>query len=138
MVPAVVNGFPLLFPDTAAYLNVVFGHSWTLDRSGFYGLLLKPASLVDPATGLWIAVVVQVVTIAGVLVMAARALAPAATGSANLRLRLPGKRFNIASLACGATDAGLPHRPDDSGSLARCVAAGRRARGRRCCGCSPQ
>ena len=80
MVPAVVNGFPLLFPDTAAYLNVAFGHSWTLDRSGFYGLLLKPASLVDPATGLWIAVVVQVVTIAGVLVMAARALAPAATG----------------------------------------------------------
>lgn len=75
--PAVYNGFPIIFPDTTAYLNVALGHSWTLDRSGFYGLFLKPFALLGPVAGIWIAVVVQVVAIAAIIIAAVRRAVPA-------------------------------------------------------------
>jgi hypothetical protein len=65
--PAIYSGFPIIFPDTSAYLRVALGHAWTLDRSGFYGLVLKPVSLVDPIAGLWIATAVQCLAIAAIL-----------------------------------------------------------------------
>jgi len=77
ILPAFYNRFPLMFPDTDAYLTVSYGHFWTLDRSGFYGLLLKPALM--PASGvpgLWLALVLQVTIIAGLLIAVARAVAP--------------------------------------------------------------
>jgi hypothetical protein len=67
LLPADYNGFPLVFPDTSTYLRVAFGHVWTLDRSGFYGLALKPASLIDPSLGLWLALVVQCAVVATIL-----------------------------------------------------------------------
>jgi hypothetical protein len=67
LLPAAYNGFPLVFPDTSTYFRVAFGHAWTLDRSGFYGLALKPASLIDPDLGLWVALAIQCTVVAAIL-----------------------------------------------------------------------
>jgi hypothetical protein len=80
LVPAFFNRFPLLFPDTDDYLKVSYGHFWTLDRSGFYGLLFKP--LLIPTSGLagiWLAVIGQVAIVAVLLIVVARQAAPNAT-----------------------------------------------------------
>src|SRR3569833_886145 len=80
LVPALYNGFPMLFPDTDTYLKVAYGHEWTLDRSGFYGFWLKP--IVTPMSGtagLWTAVFVQASLIAGILALVARHLVPRLT-----------------------------------------------------------
>ena len=80
LVPALYNGFPLLFPDTDTYLKVAYGQQWTLDRSGFYGFWLKP--IVTPMSGtagLWTAVFVQASLIAGILALVARRLVPSLT-----------------------------------------------------------
>ena len=75
--PAAYNGFPLIFPDTTAYLGVSYGQYWTLDRSGFYGLALKPIlTTAAPAAGLWIAVALQSALIAAILLIAIRRIAP--------------------------------------------------------------
>lgn len=66
--PAVYNRFPIIFPDTTAYLSVALSHSWTLDRSGFYGLFLKPFFWVDSVGGAWIAVGLQTCIIAAILI----------------------------------------------------------------------
>lgn len=79
LLPALYNGFPLLFPDTDDYLKVSYGHFWTLDRSGFYGLLFKPILLpTSGLTGIWLAAVLQVTIIAALLFAVARRVAPAA------------------------------------------------------------
>jgi hypothetical protein len=76
--PAIFNGFPLVFPDTSAYLNVSFGHVWTLDRSGFYGLALKPLVYsFAPVAALWLALLLQILAISAVLVSAAYRVWPA-------------------------------------------------------------
>ena len=78
--PALYNGFPLLFPDTEAYMKVAYGHSWTLDRSGFYGLFMKPAALMFPGVvGPWLVIVAQCSITAAILLMAVRQLAPGAS-----------------------------------------------------------
>lgn len=77
ILPAIFNRFPLVFPDTSAYLNVSFGHVWTLDRSGFYGLAIKPfVYSFSPVAALWLALVLQVVAISLVLVVAAQRVWP--------------------------------------------------------------
>ena len=77
LVPALYNRFPLFFPDTPAYLSVGYGHYWTLDRAGFYGLALKPLlTTIDPVAALWVAVGLQGLLIAGVLLLAVRRIAP--------------------------------------------------------------
>src|SRR5262245_21924246 len=68
--PAFYNRFPIVFPDTTAYLNVALSKSWTLDRSGFYGLYLKPYFAIDLVLGAWMAVAVQALIIASVLLAA--------------------------------------------------------------------
>ena len=74
--PAILNGFPLIFPDTGAYLAVTWGHFWTFDRSGFYGLALKPLSSLPALTQLWLGLVVQAAAIAGVLILVIREMIP--------------------------------------------------------------
>ena len=79
LAPAIYNGFPLLFPDTDAYMKVTYGLSWTLDRSGFYGLFLRaPARLVSGSAGLWLAILVQALIAAAILFATARRVVPAA------------------------------------------------------------
>lgn len=80
LLPAFYNGFPLVFPDTGAYLKVAYGGYWTIDRSGFYGLMYQP--LLRPsqtALGLWLAITLQAAIIAGVILLVARRLAPMAS-----------------------------------------------------------
>jgi hypothetical protein len=66
--PAIYNRYPIVFPDTTAYLQVALGHSWTVDRSGFYGLLLKPFFLLDVIWGAWLAVAGQAAIVAAIVV----------------------------------------------------------------------
>ncbi|HVQ08530.1 MAG TPA: hypothetical protein VMS43_08845 [Allosphingosinicella sp.] len=75
LVPAVHNGFPLIFPDSGTYLGIAFGPEYALDRSSYYGLLLKPLVALGPGViGLWIAVAVQALAVALVLWAVAGAL----------------------------------------------------------------
>lgn len=72
LVPAIHNGFPLIFPDSGTYLGIAFGPEYALDRSSYYGLLLKPLVALAPGViGLWIAVAVQALAVALVLWAAA-------------------------------------------------------------------
>jgi hypothetical protein len=80
LLPAIYNRFPIIFPDTGAYLKVAYGGYWTIDRSGFYGLIYQP--ILRPsqtALGLWIVIAMQCGIVAGILLMVARRVAPAAT-----------------------------------------------------------
>jgi hypothetical protein len=74
--PAFYNRFPLVFPDTGAYLSVAWGPHWTLDRSGFYGLIFRLFSGFDPHTQLWAGLVAQVAFVAAVVCLSARRLIP--------------------------------------------------------------
>ena len=68
LVPAIHNGFPLIFPDSGTYLGIAFGPEYALDRSSYYGLLLKPLVASAPGVaGLWIAIAVQALAVALVL-----------------------------------------------------------------------
>jgi hypothetical protein len=74
---ALLNGFPLVFPDTGTYMRVAFGEGWPIDRSGFYGFAMKPFLVTLPgASGLWIWTCVQAALIAAALVLAMRRIAP--------------------------------------------------------------
>ena len=80
LLPAIYNRFPIIFPDTGAYLKVAYGGYWTIDRSGFYGLLYQP--IVRPsetAFGLWIVIAVQCAIVTAILVTVSRRLAPTAS-----------------------------------------------------------
>jgi hypothetical protein len=82
LLPAAYNRFPMVFPDTGAYLLVGYGGHWTIDRSGFYGLLYQP--ILRPSgtsLGLWMAIAVQAAIIAGVLLLSVRRLAPSASSA---------------------------------------------------------
>lgn len=71
------NRFPLVFPDSGTYLGIAFGPQYAVDRSSFYGLLLKPfVALAPGAAGLWIALGAQAALVAAALMIAGRALAP--------------------------------------------------------------
>ena len=95
MLPAIYNRFPMVFPDTSSYLSVAYANSWPIDRAGFYGLFLAPALLsFQPVTGLWMAIGLQAVTIALLLVAAARRLLPKAG---------PTKIWALAAVAAALT-----------------------------------
>jgi hypothetical protein len=75
LIPAIANGFPLVFPDSGTYLGIAFGREYAIDRSSFYGFFLKPLVALGPNTvGLWIAVAFQAALVAACLWAAARAL----------------------------------------------------------------
>ena len=77
LTPAIYNGFPLVFSDLNGYLSVSYGHSWTVDRSGFYGLFLKPVLLpMSGVAGMWLAATIQAALVTAVLLMILRRLAP--------------------------------------------------------------
>ena len=80
LLPAVYNGFPLIFPDTGAYLSVSYADKWTLDRAGFYGLLFKPILMpTKPVAGLWLVLALQVALISAILQVTVRLVAPSAS-----------------------------------------------------------
>ncbi|TVV73283.1 hypothetical protein [Sphingomonas solaris] len=75
LVPALANGFPLVFPDSGTYLGIATGHDYAIDRSSVYGLLLRPFVRLLPGTaGLWLAIAAQAAAVTGVLLLAARTL----------------------------------------------------------------
>lgn len=77
LVPAIHNGFPLVFPDSGTYLGIGFGPEYALDRSSFYGFLLKPLLALAPGmAGLWLAIAAQALVVALVLWAAASHLDP--------------------------------------------------------------
>ena len=81
LVPAIHNGFPLIFPDSGTYLGIALGPEYALDRSSYYGLLLKPLVTLAPGViGLWIAVAAQALAVALVLWAAAGRLDPNGSG----------------------------------------------------------
>lgn len=80
LLPAIYNRFPLIFPDTGAYLKVGYGGYWTIDRSGFYGLIYQPILRPsETAIGLWLVIAVQAAIVGAILIMIARRLAPTAS-----------------------------------------------------------
>jgi hypothetical protein len=101
---AILNGFPLVFPDTGTYLRVAFGQAWPIDRSGFYGFAMKPFLVALPGMlGLWIWLAVQAAAIAAAMVLALRHIAPDAPAKLHL--------------ACLAAVAILTSHPWHSGQL---------------------
>jgi hypothetical protein len=78
--PAAYNRFPLIFPDTSAYLSVAWANSWPVDRAGFYGLLLAPTLRSVPAVpGMWLSIYAQACVIALILVAGLRRVWPDAS-----------------------------------------------------------
>lgn len=78
LLPAVINGFPLIFPDTGTYLSIALGNDYAGDRSSFYGFFLKLLTSWIPGTaGLWAAVTVQCLVVAMVVTAVAKQIAPA-------------------------------------------------------------
>ena len=67
--PAIYNGFPLVFPDTGAYFAVAWAESWTLDRSGFYGLLFQPMDFGDAELQLWLGLALQSAAVAAAVLL---------------------------------------------------------------------
>jgi hypothetical protein len=95
---ALWNRFPLIFPDSGTYLDVAFGQAYALDRSSFYGFLLKPFAVALPGVpGLWLALAVQAAIVAGSLLLALRLLVPDA-----------GPWARLAVLATAAVLTSLP------------------------------
>lgn len=76
LVPALFNGFPLIFPDSGTYLSIGFGREYAVDRSSLYGFFLKPFVTALPSlAGLWLAIAVQCLLVAALLWPVARMLA---------------------------------------------------------------
>ncbi len=76
MIPAFINGFPLVFPDSGTYLGIATGNDYAIDRSSFYGLLLRPLVRAIPGlAGLWVALGAQTVAVAGALWIGSRSIA---------------------------------------------------------------
>lgn len=89
LVPAFANGFPLIFPDSGTYLNIAFASAYAVDRSSAYGFFLKPLVAILPGLGgLWLAIGVQALVVAGALLLALRMLLPAARAPTLLGLAL--------------------------------------------------
>src|SRR4051794_13340817 len=86
LLPALLNRFPLVFPDTGAYLSVAWSRSWTLDRSGFYGLAFRTLSALPALWQLWIGVALQCAAIALILLMTIRAMVPRLSPAAQLAI----------------------------------------------------
>jgi hypothetical protein len=73
---ALWNGFPLIFYDTGAYMLQSFGDKFGPERSPVFSLFILFAG---GGISLWLVVLLQALTVAFVMVEAARALAPRAT-----------------------------------------------------------
>jgi hypothetical protein len=84
LLPAIWNGFPLTFPDSGAYLMVAWTRVWTVDRSGFYGLFLKPLSNLPGITQLWIWLALQTAAIGATVLMVIRRAVPTISAPAIL------------------------------------------------------
>lgn len=56
LVPAIYNGYPLVFSDTGTYIRSGFEHSIPADRPVFYGLFLRYSSL---GLSFWLSIFIQ-------------------------------------------------------------------------------
>jgi hypothetical protein len=75
LLPAIINGFPLVFPDSGTYLGIATGSDYAIDRSSVYGLLLKPfVQAWQGDGGLWLAIVAQALVVALGVLASARTL----------------------------------------------------------------
>jgi hypothetical protein len=84
-VPALINGFPLTFPDTGAYLRIAYGSYFGVERASGYGFFLKPL-LFGGTPGLWFGLAVQLLMVAAVAMTTVRKLVPLRAGIAALLL----------------------------------------------------
>lgn len=76
-VPALINRFPLTFPDTGAYLRIAFASYFGVERASGYGFFLKPLlAVADGPPNLWIALGVQLLIVALVALACVRRLLP--------------------------------------------------------------
>ena len=73
LLPAIANGFPIMFYDTGAYVLQGFEHVFIAERSPVYSLFLEHA--LGPKS-LWYVAVIQCVIVAFAVVELARALTP--------------------------------------------------------------
>ena len=74
---AIFNGFPLVFPDSGTYFGIIYGHDYAIDRSSFYGLLLKPVvSTLPTFVGLWLGIFLQCLVVAAAVWAVIRRLIP--------------------------------------------------------------
>lgn len=72
LLPAIANGFPLVFPDSGTYLSIAFDHGYATDRSSIYGLFLKPLVQLPGVISVWAPIAVQCVIVGCVLWAALR------------------------------------------------------------------
>lgn len=77
LAPAIINGFPLIFPDTGTYLSIALANDYAGDRSSFYGFFIKILTTPLPgAAGLWATIALQAVIVAAATSAVARSMAP--------------------------------------------------------------
>ena len=76
LIPAVWNGFPLVFANSGAYLMVAWTSDWPADRSGFYGLFLRPLSLLPGIVQVWLWTILQCAAVGATILLAIRSMAP--------------------------------------------------------------
>jgi len=101
---AILNGFPMIFPDTGVYLAIAYGHIYAIDRSSFYGFMLKPLLMWSAGSiGLWLAIAAQCLLMSGLVWVVARQVIP------SLGTRV--------FLIIGAALAGLSSLPWHTGQL---------------------
>jgi len=80
LIPALFNGYPLIFPDSAAYLRIGYQAYFGVERASGYGLFLKP--WLSIGAGPWVALVGQVLFVATVTWSATRTLLSASQTAA--------------------------------------------------------
>lgn len=86
-VPALINGFPLTFPDTGAYLRIAYASYFGVERASGYGFFLKPLlAVANGPPSLWIALAVQLCIIAALVAACAKRLLPPTAAFAALLL----------------------------------------------------
>ncbi len=64
IVPALINGYPLLYSDSATYIESGMGLFVPIDRPIFYGLFIRIASM---SYSLWFVVILQSLVIVALI-----------------------------------------------------------------------
>lgn len=78
LLPAIWNGFPLIFPDSGAYLLISWTDHWAADRSAYYGVFMRSLSIFPPITQVWLWLALQAAAIGATIIIVIRRVAPSA------------------------------------------------------------
>jgi hypothetical protein len=70
--PAIWNGFPLIFPDSGAYLLISWTDHWAADRSAYYGVFMRSLSIFPPITQIWLWLALQAAAIGATIIIVIR------------------------------------------------------------------